>query len=215
MNRATSHQCEHRQRRRPAPRGAAHAFSLPELIVVLGLIIMLLGLLTPAVSRAWRQAEAIKCQSQLRQLGLALSIYANENRGAVYPFRGAPPDAPTWAEILFDEPTPAVLICPSGAGADSRSYQLNQWMHYGPIRIAGNNAAGLPASRIVLAGESRPGEVHDYSWADPATGTVSWDLARHGPGLMSNYLWLDLHVDNAAPPPVVPPDYDPWYVDAP
>lgn len=207
------HQTACRLPHNSAARGRAAGFSLPELIVALGVIMLLLGMLVPSVSRAWRQAEAVKCQSQLRQLGLALAVYANENRGVVYPYRGEPPGAPTWAEILFDEPTPPVLVCPSGADIDWRSYQINGWIRYGPIRIDGGNAAGLPASRIVLAGESRPGALHDYSWVDSATGWTTWDPARHGPGLMSNYLWLDGHVDNIAPPPAVPPDYDPWYVD--
>jgi prepilin-type processing-associated H-X9-DG protein len=198
---------------RPGRSGArASAFSLAELIVVMGLIVLLLGLLMPAVSRMWRQSESVKCQSQLRQLGFAISVYANENRGAAYPYRGEPPDAPTWAEILFEEERPAVLVWPSGADTDIRSYQLNTLMLHGIMRMSGANARGVPASRIVLAGESRPGELRDYSWADPVTGEVSWDLARHGPGLMSNYLWLDLHVDNVAPPPPVPPEHDPWFV---
>lgn len=188
------------------------AFSLAELLVVLGLIMLLFGLVVPATSRAWRLAEATKCRAQLRDLGLALSAYANENRGVVYPFRGWPPGQPGWPEILFDDPSPAVLICPSG-GEEVRSYQLSAWMQWGRIRVTGNNSAGVPASRIVLAGESRPGEVHDHSSVDPVSGAMSWDPARHGPGFLSNYLWLDGHVDNIAPPPPAPGAYfDPWYV---
>lgn len=187
------------------------AFSMPELLVVIGLMMLLLALLAPAMSRARRQAEAIKCRAQLRDLGLALSAYANENRGVVYPYRGEPP--PTWADILFDEPGPAVLVCPTGDGEELRSYQLSGWVRGGRVRIAGNNSKGVPASRIVLAGENWLGWLRDFSFVDPATGMTSWDPARHGPGLMSNYLWLDGHVDNFAPPPPGPGDYfDPWYV---
>lgn len=189
------------------------AFTMPELIVVLGLIMMLSGLLAPSISRVRRQAQAVTCQSQLRQLGLALSAYANENNGAVYPFRGWFPKGPKWREILFEEPDPPVVVCPTGIGEETLSYQLN-YSVFGHIRAHGGNAKGLPASRIVLAGESWLGQMHEFSFVDRETLVTSWDPARHGPGLMSNYLWLDLHVDNMAPPPAIPPEYDPWHVAA-
>jgi hypothetical protein len=187
------------------------AFSLPELIVVFGLIMFLFGLIAPATSRAWRQAEAVKCQSQLRQLGMALTVYANENRGTVYPFRGWPPQAAGWPEILFDQANPPALVCPAGGGEGVMSYQLSFWTLFGRIRIEGGNSIGLPASRIPLAGESPPGRYEEFSWMDYESGVTSWDPARHGPGLRSCYLWLDMHVDNVAPDPL-PPMRDPWWV---
>lgn len=189
------------------PRRGCVAFSLPELIVVLGLIMLLLGLLAPATSRAWRHAEAIRCRSQLRELGLALSAYANENRGIVYPMRGSSHD---WPEILFDEPVPPVLVCPTW-DEDFMSYQLNDMVRHGHIRMEGNNAAGLPASRIVLAGESRAGWMGGAGGYDYWTDTISWDPFRHGPGLLANYLWLDLHVDNI-PPEGLPGHRNIWWV---
>lgn len=184
-------------------------FSLPELIVVLGLIMLLLGLLAPATSRAWRQADAVKCRAQLYQLGLALSMYANENRGASVPF-GNGPD-PMWPEVAFGEPNPAVLVCPTGVGEDTLSYQLNWWLRFrSSIKMDGSNSSGLSPSQIPLAGESWPGQTTYYSSVD-AEGVISWDPARHGPGLLSNYLWLDLHVDNTAPQ-AIPPSNDPWKV---
>lgn len=185
-------------------------FSMPELIVVLGLIMLLISLLMPAVSRARRQAMSVQCRAQLRDLGMALAAYANENRGCVVPFRGWAP-GPRWPELAYDDPQPAVLICPTGAGQDFMSYQLNKWMMWGEIRLQGNNAAGLPASRMVLAGESWLGRYEEFSSFDHATGATSWDPARHGPGLMSNYLWLDFHVDNDPPRPI-PPSRDPWWI---
>jgi prepilin-type processing-associated H-X9-DG protein len=187
-------------------------FTLPELVVVIGLAMLLVGMLLPSISRARRQAQSIVCRAQLQQLGTALTVYANENRGHLYPFRGWPPVGPTWREILFDEPDPAVLICPTGEGEETLSYQLSFWIMFGRIGAHGGNAKGVPASRIVLAGESWRGRMYEFSFVDPETHATSWDPARHGPGLMSNFLWLDLHVDNVAPPPAVPPDYDPWYV---
>lgn len=186
------------------------AFTLIELIVVMGLILLLLGLLAPATSRAWRQAEAVKCRSQLRQLGLALAVYANENGGAVMPF-GMGPD-PEWPEVLFGERNPPVVVCPTGVGEDTLSYQLNWWLKFGSlsVRMDGSNSRGLSPSQIPVAGESWAGRIEPYCWIT-SDGFISWDPARHGPGLLSNYLWLDLHVDNTVPQPI-PPSIDPWRV---
>lgn len=180
-------------------------FTLPELVVVMGLMMVLFGLTMPAVSKAWRQAEAVTCRSQLRQLGLALAVYANDNHGVVIPMVPG-----SWPRALFDEPMPAVLVCPSW-DEPFMSYQLNGSMSQG-FKISGGNARGLPASRIPLAGESRAGCYDEITSYDYFTNTISWDPVRHGPGLMANYLWLDFHVDNGPLPTPVPPTLDPWYI---
>src|SRR5947207_2112985 len=60
-------------------------FTLIELLVVLGIVALLLALLMPALSRSRRQAQALVCQSNLRQLGHMLQIYSGENGGWLFP----------------------------------------------------------------------------------------------------------------------------------
>jgi prepilin-type N-terminal cleavage/methylation domain-containing protein/prepilin-type processing-associated H-X9-DG protein len=60
-------------------------FTLVELLVVIGIIALLIAMLMPALSRARAQAISVKCKAQMRDTGILLSLYAQENRGVLYP----------------------------------------------------------------------------------------------------------------------------------
>src|SRR4051812_31890102 len=67
--------------RRP---GRLAAFTLIEVLVVIGVIGVLMALLLPALERVRHQGYVAKCAANLHTIGQALALYANENHGS-YP----------------------------------------------------------------------------------------------------------------------------------
>jgi prepilin-type processing-associated H-X9-DG protein len=66
------------------------AFTLVELLVVIGIIAVLIGLLLPALSRAQEAARTTKCLSNLRVIGEGLFAYTSANNGYVVPAYNLP-----------------------------------------------------------------------------------------------------------------------------
>ena len=64
---------------RPDP-GPRRAFTLVELLVVIGIIAVLVGLLMPSLAAARNQARSVSCKSNVRQIAMACQMYANEQK---------------------------------------------------------------------------------------------------------------------------------------
>ena len=80
--------------RRPAGGGGGGrrgaAFTLVELLVVIGVIAVLISLLMPALTKARKQARAVVCLSNLRQLHQAFTMYTVENRQRGFAYVATP-----------------------------------------------------------------------------------------------------------------------------
>ena len=73
------------QRSRVGPRPGVPAFSLVELLMLIGIIALLAGLLYPALAKPRAAAQTVRCLSNLRQMGFAARMYWEENGGRAFP----------------------------------------------------------------------------------------------------------------------------------
>src|SRR5258708_35443796 len=136
------------------------AFTLIELLVVIGIIGVLASLLMPALSRAKGKANDTKCISNLRQIGIALCIYADENQGRL-PFAERRPTTPVnptnilprIVDVLSNHVGGAVAIfrCPRDRFGwfekEGSSYEWNYQANGQPIGLPGT-ISGIPRPAV-------------------------------------------------------------------
>jgi prepilin-type N-terminal cleavage/methylation domain-containing protein/prepilin-type processing-associated H-X9-DG protein len=125
-----------------------HAFTLVELLVVIGIIAILVSILLPLMGKARAAAKAVQCGSNLRQIGVGLTRYFNDFKHL--PVRNDNPDSPLpimnpHVFKVGDIPTNVpdlmekyvgskrVLYCP----ANSVGRDLENWWPYQSGTIAG------------------------------------------------------------------------------
>jgi len=161
------------------------AFSLVELLVVIGIIGLFIAILMPALSRARESARQIQCAAQLRQIGQALYNYASSNRGSYPAFgdwhvwggdgTGEDTPGPGWTEELIPYFTkdPKIYNCsefPEG-------YPFNYFLGVRWLRL--QDRWSILASEIknstefILAAECTHGRLYPKPWGQSVLYTTS------------------------------------------
>jgi prepilin-type processing-associated H-X9-DG protein len=202
-----------RARRRP--------YTLIELLIVIAIIMILVGLLLPALKSARNTAKSVSCLNNLKQVGVGASFYLQDSNHW-FPFARYNNDEPIesgpWYDLfsaaIFPNYTtlrtykPKIFECPAN---EKHKWQY-QWVSYGYNYKGSSGLDGLgwkietgtvyvkttlhqirSPSQMIIAADSNNLNNMAYVINSALTGSVNYQpLGRHRGG--DNVLWADGHV---------------------
>jgi prepilin-type processing-associated H-X9-DG protein/prepilin-type N-terminal cleavage/methylation domain-containing protein len=201
----------------PRPGGA---FTLIELLVVIAIIAILAAMLLPSLSRAKEKGRQTACLSNLRQIGMAMRMYAEDNGGWLPTTTHGGTTNASWIYQLSGHlaNVDRIRICPSDGKRDARlaahaaSYTLNEYTSvdqtdpFGLLLETYRNLDRLrnPTATLIVfeisdtAGVSVMNDhTHSRQWL-LGWSAVTADIQPTRHGASANYLYADGHVESLA-----------------
>jgi len=158
-------------------------FTLIELLVVIGIMAVLISILFPVIRRSRQQSQALACKSQLHDIGAAMQMYLNYNKGH-YPLSPQLPSVnPNGYETVmkllapYNGSQPRIFHCP----ADEETFQKENTSYFYYSELG-----------ITPIGQTFFYKVFKSASAVP----MLWDAENfHGGSVPFNWLFADGHVD--------------------
>lgn len=182
------------------------AFTLIELLVVVAIIALLAAILFPVFARARENARRTGCLSNLKQIGLGVLQYIQDNDERSTPAGGYVWDyttsttifVPSWRQRIFPYVKSTQLFrCPSrkiGSGTTSQSdWPIENY----PAMPLGYAVTGFyaPVSGLHVAGFDKPAE--RLMVVETARDSQAWGMPAWQTGCLSNGNWTDYWTTNA------------------
>ena len=187
-------------------RRGRRGFTLIELLLVLGILTMLLAMMLPSLRSARERAQDVACMSNLRQVAMGLTMYADEQGKLPQRYNWADPDH-RWGydDHLLREGMAAegVFVCPRHPESryaepthSAPSYGMNWYYDNMPLAVVDRTDIILVADTYGPGGEGSHRADRD-SW--DGTGYGALDIDRHNRGgrgeRASGYAFFDTHVE--------------------
>ena len=179
------------------PPSHGRAFTLIELLVVIAIIAILASLLLPALAKAKESAKRITCVNDLRQLGMSVTMFADDHEG-LYPQRGG-----SWDSLAGKPKASAVGATSNYWPLQLQAYYVDTKVLYCPSDVLApmNNGKGSAFAALDAKRSYLFNGFNDYFKGLPAAGSAmpesaikqTSDTVLFGEkdGAESGHWWMD------------------------